>query len=76
MGNSSISDEHVFFVALHFTTREFHFSPIAIQFYFWQKSSLTLSIQLHFYRCKTADNFADNSKVAICINRNVLIFAI
>ncbi|BBE39512.1 transposase [Streptococcus dysgalactiae] len=24
MGNSSISDEHVFFVALHFTTRDLH----------------------------------------------------
>ncbi|MFP7776388.1 DUF1366 domain-containing protein [Streptococcus dysgalactiae] len=29
MGNSSISDEHVFFVALHFTTRDKNFSQRA-----------------------------------------------
>ncbi|AYB02003.1 hypothetical protein DIX61_00530 [Streptococcus iniae] len=32
MGNSSISDEHVFFVALHFTTRVFSKLPIFSNF--------------------------------------------
>lgn len=57
-------------------TDTFQFLSIAIQFYFWQKSPLTLSIQLHSYGCKTTNNFSDNTEITISIYWYVIIFTV
>ncbi|MDW8760470.1 hypothetical protein Q7W32_11890, partial [Streptococcus suis] len=56
LGNSSISDEHAFFVALHFTTREKNFfrkSAKFIKFFSFPKFQVEVSHpkEIHLATC-------------------------